>query len=178
MTVERPIEIQTARLALPVVAEEQRIMETIKANDCVVICGETGSGKTTQVPQFLYEAGYGSPNTPTPGLIGVTQPRRVAAVSMASRVGDELGVGGKQKVAYQIRFEGTSNPKTAIKFMTDGVLLRELSEDFLLQKYSAIIIDEAHERSINTDILIGVMSRVLKLRKELAQKNENTKASL
>ncbi|CUS10956.1 unnamed protein product [Tuber aestivum] len=172
VTVGRPIEIQSARLALPVVAEEQRIMEAINANDCVVICGETGSGKTTQVPQFLYEAGYGSPNTSMPGLIGVTQPRRVAAVSMASRVGEELGDGGKKKVSYQIRFEGTAGPNTAIKFMTDGVLLRELSEDFLLRKYSAVIIDEAHERSINTDILIGVMSRVLKLRRELAEKDE------
>ncbi|PWW78131.1 P-loop containing nucleoside triphosphate hydrolase protein [Tuber magnatum] len=172
VAVERPIEMQTARLALPVVAEEQHIMEAINANDCVVICGETGSGKTTQVPQFLYEAGYGSPNTSTPGLIGVTQPRRVAAVSMASRVGEELGHGGKEKVSYQIRFEGTAGPNTAIKFMTDGILLRELSEDFLLRKYSAVIIDEAHERSINTDILIGVMSRVLKLRRELAEKDE------
>ncbi|CAZ83426.1 unnamed protein product [Tuber melanosporum] len=170
VTVGRPIEIQAARLSLPVVAEEQSIMEAVNANDCVVICGETGSGKTTQVPQFLYEAGYGSPNTPTPGLIGVTQPRRVAAVSMANRVGEELGPGGKEKVSYQIRFEGTAGPSTAIKFMTDGVLLRELSEDFLLRRYSAVIIDEAHERSINTDILIGVMSRVLKLRKELAEK--------
>ncbi|KAG0637931.1 P-loop containing nucleoside triphosphate hydrolase protein [Tuber brumale] len=171
VTVGRPIEIQAVRLALPVVAEEQRIMEAVSANDCVVICGETGSGKTTQVPQFLYEAGYGSPDTPTPGLIGVTQPRRVAAVSMASRVGEELGPGGKEKVSYQIRFEGTAGPNTAIKFMTDGVLLRELSEDFLLRKYSAVIIDEAHERSINTDILIGVVSRVLKLRKEIAEKD-------
>lgn len=147
-------------------------MEAISANDCVVICGETGSGKTTQVPQFLYEAGYGSPGTPTPGLVGVTQPRRVAAVSVAGRVGEELGSGGKDKVSYQIRFEGTVGSNTAIKYMTDGVLLRELSEDILLRKYSAIIIDEAHERSINTDILIGVMSRVLKLRKELAEKDE------
>lgn len=169
MTVDRPAWVQAARLGLPVVAEEQRIMEAIHNNPCVVICGETGSGKTTQVPQFLYEAGYGSPDSKTPGLIGVTQPRRVAAVSMAKRVGDELGTGGSDKVAYQIRFEGTVNPKTAIKFMTDGVLLRELAEDFLLRKYSAIIIDEAHERSINTDILIGVMSRVLKLREQMRQ---------
>lgn len=169
MTVDRPAWVQSARLGLPVVAEEQRIMEAIHNNSCVVICGETGSGKTTQVPQFLYEAGYGSPNSNTPGLIGVTQPRRVAAVSMAKRVGDELGTEGSNKVAYQIRFEGTVNPKTAIKFMTDGVLLRELAEDFLLRKYSVIIIDEAHERSINTDILIGVMSRVLKLREQMGQ---------
>jgi ATP-dependent RNA helicase DHX37/DHR1 len=175
VNVERPEDIQTARLALPVVAEEQRIMEAIHANPCVVICGETGSGKTTQVPQFLYEAGYGSPGSPTPGMIGVTQPRRVAAVSMANRVGTELGPGGKDKVSYQIRFDGTVNANTAIKFMTDGVLLRELADDFLLKKYSAIMIDEAHERSINTDILIGVMSRVVRLRETMSKQNEEIK---
>jgi ATP-dependent RNA helicase DHX37/DHR1 len=175
IAVDRSPEIQQARLGLPVVAEEQRIMEAIHNNSCVVICGETGSGKTTQVPQFLYEAGYGSPGSETPGLIGVTQPRRVAAVSMASRVGTELGTGGKDKVAYQIRFEGTVGKDTAIKFMTDGVLLRELADDFLLRKYSAVVIDEAHERSVNTDILIGVMSRVLKLREEMSKKDKVTK---
>ncbi|TGZ85106.1 P-loop containing nucleoside triphosphate hydrolase protein [Ascodesmis nigricans] len=169
--VDRAPEVEAQRSQLPVVSEEQRIMEAIHNNPCVVICGETGSGKTTQIPQFLYEAGYGSPDSDTPGLIAVTQPRRVAAVSMASRVGEELGIGGKEKVAYQIRFDGTVGPKTAIKFMTDGVLLRELAADFLLRKYSAVIIDEAHERSVNTDILIGVMSRVLKLRADMAKQN-------
>ncbi|KAI5803999.1 P-loop containing nucleoside triphosphate hydrolase protein [Peziza echinospora] len=173
VAVERPMEIQVARLALPVVGEEQKIMEAIHANSCVVICGETGSGKTTQVPQFLYESGYGHKGSPNPGLIGVTQPRRVAAVSMAKRVGDELG--DNDLVSYSIRFEGTVGPKTAIKFMTDGVLLRELSTDFLLQKYSAIVIDEAHERGINTDILIGVMSRVIKLREEMHKENPDIK---
>jgi ATP-dependent RNA helicase DHX37/DHR1 len=175
VNVERPESIQTSRLALPVVAEEQRIMEAIHSNPCIVLCGETGSGKTTQVPQFLYEAGYGSPGSPTPGLIGVTQPRRVAAVSMANRVGTELGSDGKEKVSYQIRFDGTVNANTAIKFMTDGVLLRELADDFLLKKYSAIMIDEAHERSINTDILIGVMSRVVRLRETMSKQNKEIK---
>ena len=119
------------------------------------------------MPQFLFEAGYGSPNSPTPGMIGVTQPRRVAAVSMAKRVGDEMGDQGK-RVAYQIRFEGTTSAQTAIKFMTDGVLLREVAQDIALRKYSAIIIDEAHERSVNTDILVGMLSRVVKLREEMA----------
>jgi ATP-dependent RNA helicase DHX37/DHR1 len=167
ITFDRPAEIQEARLKLPVVAEEQKIMEAIHNNSTVVIYGATGSGKTTQVPQFLYEAGYGSPDGPTPGMIGVTQPRRVAAVSMAKRVGDELGDHG-DRVAYQIRFEGTTSSKTAIKFMTDGVLLREVAQDIALRKYSAIVIDEAHERSVNTDILIGMMSRVVKLRDEMA----------
>ncbi|KAI1853527.1 hypothetical protein JX266_001511 [Neoarthrinium moseri] len=170
VTVARSTEIQEARLKLPVVAEEQKIMEAIHNNNIVVVCGSTGSGKTTQVPQFLFEAGYGSPNSPTPGLIGVTQPRKVAAVSMSKRVGQELGDHG-QKVAYQIRFEGTADEKTAIKFMTDGVLLREVSSDIALRKYSAVIIDEAHERSVNTDILIGMLSRVVKLRQELADED-------
>lgn len=174
VSVTRTPEIQEARLKLPVVAEEQRLMEAIHNHDIVVICGSTGSGKTTQVPQFLYEAGYGSPDSPTPGMIAVTQPRRVAAVSMSKRVGEELG-DHSGAVAYQIRFEGTSDSKTAIKFMTDGVLLREVAQDIALRKYSAIIIDEAHERSVNTDILIGMLSRVIKLRSELAQEDPTVK---
>ena len=168
VAVTRSQDIQDARLKLPVVAEEQRIMEAIHNNNVVVICSATGSGKTTQVPQFLFEAGYGSPDSPTSGLIGVTQPRKVAAVSMSKRVGEELG-DRSNTVAYQIRFEGTTDGKTAIKFMTDGVLLREVANDIALRKYSAVIIDEAHERSVNTDILIGMLSRVVKLREEMSQ---------
>lgn len=174
VSIQRPAEVQEARLKLPVVAEEQKIMEAIHNNDTVVICGSTGSGKTTQIPQFLFEAGYGSPNSPTPGMIGVTQPRRVAAVSMSRRVGEELAE-HSNKVAYQIRFEGTTSASTAIKFMTDGVLLREVAQDISLRKYSAIIVDEAHERSVNTDILIGILSRVIKLRRELAQDDPTIK---
>ncbi|KAF2397198.1 P-loop containing nucleoside triphosphate hydrolase protein [Trichodelitschia bisporula] len=168
VNVQRPEEIQEARLALPVVAEEQKIMEAIFSNDVVVISGATGSGKTTQVPQFLFENGFGDPNGPTPGMIGVTQPRRVAAVSMAKRVATELA-SSADRVSYQIRFDTTVNKKTAVKFMTDGVLLREMSEDFSLKKYSVIIIDEAHERTVNTDILISLMSRCVKTRAQLAK---------
>jgi ATP-dependent RNA helicase DHX37/DHR1 len=174
VTVERSSEIQEARLQLPIVAEEQKIMEAIHNNDVVVVWGATGSGKTTQVPQFLYEAGYGSPDGPTPGMIGVTQPRRVAAVSMSKRVGDEMSDHGS-KVAYQIRFDTTTSAKTALKFMTDGVLLREITQDFVLTKYSAIVIDEAHERSVNTDILIGMLSRIVDLRAQMAKDDPKTK---
>jgi ATP-dependent RNA helicase DHX37/DHR1 len=174
VAVTRSPEIQEVRLKLPVVAEEQKIMEAIHNNNLVVVYGATGSGKTTQVPQFLYEAGYGSADSPTPGMIGVTQPRRVAAVSMSKRVGDEMGDQGK-RVAYQIRFEGTVGAQTAIKFMTDGVLLREVAQDIALRKYSAIVIDEAHERSVNTDILIGMLSRVVKLREEIATEDTSIK---
>ncbi|KAI0199371.1 DEAH-box RNA helicase [Astrocystis sublimbata] len=170
VVVERSPDIQEARLKLPVVAEEQRIMEAIHNNNTVIICGATGSGKSTQVPQMLFEAGYGAPDSPTPGQIVVTQPRKVAAVSVSQRVSTELG-NYSDTVAYQIRFEGTSNEKTRLKFLTDGVLLREIGNDIALQRYSAIIIDEAHERSLNTDVLIGMLSRTVKLREELAKED-------
>ena len=99
-------------------------------------------------------------------MIGITQPRRVAAMSMATRVAHELQLPAPQ-VAFKVRYDATTSPNTVIKFMTDGVLLRELATDFLLTQYSVIIIDEAHERSMNTDILIGVLSRVIKLREEM-----------
>ena len=171
--VSRSDEVQELRMKLPIVAEEQKIMEAIHNNSVVIVCGATGSGKTTQVPQFLYEAGYGDPEGPTPGLIGVTQPRRVAAVTMAKRVGEELG--NRSKSAYQIRFDSSVEPQTAIKFMTDGILVREISQDFALSKYSAIVIDEAHERSVNTDILIGMISRIVDLRDKLSQTNTDIK---
>ncbi|XP_061586057.1 probable ATP-dependent RNA helicase DHX37 [Cololabis saira] len=155
----RSPKIQEARLKLPVLAEEQVIMEAVRENPCIVICGETGSGKTTQVPQFLYEAGYASGT----GIIGITEPRRVAAVSMSHRVAKEMNLPTKV-VSYQIRYEGNVTSDTKIKFMTDGVLLKEIQKDFLLQKYTVIIIDEAHERSVYTDILIGLLSRIVPLR--------------
>ncbi|KAK7048361.1 P-loop containing nucleoside triphosphate hydrolase protein [Favolaschia claudopus] len=164
--VSRPSDVVEARMLLPIVTEEQPILEAVMLNPVVIICGETGSGKTTQVPQFLYEAGFGSQGSDNPGMIGVTQPRRVAAMSMAARVAHEMSL-PSSKVSYQIRYDATISPSTSIKFMTDGVLLRELATDFLLKKYSVLIIDEAHERSMNTDILIGVLSRVLKLREDM-----------
>lgn len=172
--VERSPEIQATRLALPVVAEEQKIMEAIFNHPSVVIWGATGSGKTTQVPQFLFEAGFGHPQSPNPGIIGVTQPRRVAAVSMANRVSEELGV-ASGKVSYQIRFDSSVGRDTAIKFMTDGILLREIAHDFLLSKYSAIIIDEAHERTVNTDILIGMITRIIDLRESMSKDDPKVK---
>ncbi|KAA1469988.1 P-loop containing nucleoside triphosphate hydrolase protein [Dentipellis sp. KUC8613] len=172
VSVNRPVDVEEARRLLPIIAEEQPIMEAILLNNVVIICGETGSGKTTQVPQFLYEAGFGSPESDNPGMIGITQPRRVAAMSMAARVSHELSL-TSSRVSYQIRYDATVSPSTSIKFMTDGVLLRELAADLLLAKYSVIIIDEAHERSMNTDILIGVLSRVIKLREKMWQENKN-----
>ncbi|XP_055613616.1 probable ATP-dependent RNA helicase kurz [Uranotaenia lowii] len=158
--VERDPEMQAARLKLPILAEEQIIMETISDNSIIILAGETGSGKTTQVPQFLYEAGYALPER---GIIAITEPRRVAAISMSKRVAEEMNL-STNIVSYLIRFEGNVTEKTRIKFVTDGVLLKEVESDFLLSAYSVIILDEAHERSIYTDILVGLLSRIVRLR--------------
>ena len=173
--VQRDPKIQKERMLLPVCGMEQEIIEAIQENLFVILCGETGSGKTTQLPQFLYESGYGDKNSSNPGMIGVTQPRRVAAVTMASRIATELNVkwGKDGTVAHQIRYDTrTVGEKTKLKLMTDGVLLREIRSDFLIRKYSIIIIDEAHERGVNTDLLIGLLSRIVPLRKKLAEEQE------
>uniref|UniRef100_A0A8C6ADT8 DEAH-box helicase 37 n=1 Tax=Marmota marmota marmota TaxID=9994 RepID=A0A8C6ADT8_MARMA len=157
--VNRVPEMQEERLKLPILAEEQVIMEAVADNPIVIVCGETGSGKTTQVPQFLYEAGYSSDDS----IIGVTEPRRVAAVAMSQRVAKEMNL-SQRVVSYQIRYEGNVTSDTRIKFMTDGVLLKEIQKDFLLLKYRVVIVDEAHERSVYTDILLGLLSRIVALR--------------
>lgn len=172
--VERSESIQELRSKLPVVAEEQKIMEAVFNNPVTVIWGATGSGKTTQIPQFLYEAGFGNKAGPDRGMIGVTQPRRVAAVSMSQRIAQELGDTG-DKVAFQVRFNSSTGPKTIIKFMTDGILVREIANDFSLSKYSVIVIDEAHERSSNTDILIGMISRIVDMREDMSKNDRNIK---
>uniref|UniRef100_A0A8C4LZ29 DEAH-box helicase 37 n=1 Tax=Equus asinus asinus TaxID=83772 RepID=A0A8C4LZ29_EQUAS len=146
-------------LKLPILSEEQVIMEAVAEHPIVIVCGETGSGKTTQVPQFLYEAGYSSDNS----IIGVTEPRRVAAMAMSQRVAKEMNL-SQRVVSYQIRYEGNVTEDTRIKFMTDGVLLKEIQKDFLLLRYKVVVIDDAHERSVYTDILIGLLSRIVALR--------------
>ena len=188
VSVNRTMAIQTARLKLPILQEEHAIIEAIKQHPVTIICGETGSGKTTQVPQFLYEAGF--TGTGAAGaeeqngakqpkmMVGVTEPRRIAAVSVSQRVKEELALSSKE-VSYQIRFEGTTTDSTAIKFMTDGVLAREIEADFALRKYSAIVVDEAHERSMHTDIILGLLSRIVPLRAQLAkQKKAEGEASI
>ncbi|XP_023219906.1 probable ATP-dependent RNA helicase DHX37 [Centruroides sculpturatus] len=157
--INRTSEIQNARLALPILPEEHVIMEALSENHVVIICGQTGCGKTTQVPQFLYEARYANDR----GIIGITQPRRIAATSLAERVAYEMNLSNKI-VSYQIRFEGNVTEETKIKFMTDGILLKEIQKDFLLTKYNVIVIDEAHERSMHSDLLIGLLSGVVRLR--------------
>eukprot|EP01083_Nonionella_stella_P074903 203332_1 len=161
VTVHRRAHIIKSRMELPIIGEEHTIMESIRENDVVLICGETGSGKSTQVPQFLYEAGYGLHGK----MIGVTEPRRVAAMSVSKRVGVELNQ--VDAVSYQIRYDSCVTRDTRIKFMTDGILLREIQYDLLLRKYSVIILDEAHERNLNSDVLIGLLSRIVRRRRAL-----------
>ncbi|KAG9510150.1 SPAPB1A10.06c, partial [Fragariocoptes setiger] len=155
----RTPEVEKTRSELPIIGEESIIMDRIRHHDIVVVSGETGSGKTTQIPQFLHEAGFALNGK----IIGITEPRRVAAVSMSQRVSTELNL-NEGEVSFQIRFDGNVSDKTQIKFMTDGVLIKECQHDFLLTKYSAILIDEAHERSVFSDILIGLLSRIVPLR--------------
>ena len=151
------------RRALPVYAVRDELLQLVRENPVVIVVGETGSGKTTQLTQYLAEDGYTKL-----GLVGCTQPRRVAAVSVAKRVADEMGVELGQEVGYSIRFEDCTSDATCIKYMTDGVLLRETlnansgGED--LYRYKAVVMDEAHERSLNTDVLFGVLRRVVAAR--------------
>lgn len=144
---------------LPILQFEEKIVETVENNPVVVIIGETGSGKSTQLSQILHRRGFTKS-----GTIAVTQPRRVAAVSVSRRVAQELGVRLGEEVGYAIRFEDRTSEKTLIKYLTDGVLLRESLSNPELNQYSVIILDEAHERSLNTDILLGLMKRLIKLR--------------
>ncbi|XP_031480979.1 probable pre-mRNA-splicing factor ATP-dependent RNA helicase DEAH4 [Nymphaea colorata] len=146
-------------MELPILKFEEEIVETVRKNSVVVLIGETGSGKSTQLSQILHRHGYTKSRA-----IGITQPRRVAAVSVSRRVASELGVTLGEEVGYAIRFEDRTSQKTCIKYLTDGVLLRESLSDPELNHYSVIILDEAHERSLNTDILLGLMKRLIKVR--------------
>ncbi|PIN24636.1 DEAH-box RNA helicase [Handroanthus impetiginosus] len=144
---------------LPILQFEEKIAETVEKSAVDVVIGETGSGKSTQLSQILHRRGYTKS-----GCIAVTQPRRVAAVSLSRRVAQELNVKLGEEVGYAIRFEDRTSEKTLIKYLTDGVLLRESLSNPELSQYSVIILDEAHERSLNTDILLGLMKRLIKLR--------------
>ncbi|XP_071503561.1 pre-mRNA-splicing factor ATP-dependent RNA helicase PRP16-like [Diadema antillarum] len=154
--------IREQREYLPVFAVRQQLLNVIRDNNVVIIVGETGSGKTTQLTQYLHEDSYSKY-----GMIGCTQPRRVAAMSVAKRVSEEMDVTLGEDVGYAIRFEDVTSEKTLIKYMTDGILLRESLRESDLDHYSAIIMDEAHERSLNTDVLFGLLREVVARRTDL-----------
>eukprot|EP00929_Paragymnodinium_shiwhaense_P026175 TRINITY_DN15610_c0_g1_i1.p1 TRINITY_DN15610_c0_g1~~TRINITY_DN15610_c0_g1_i1.p1 ORF type:complete len:711 (-),score=220.61 TRINITY_DN15610_c0_g1_i1:157-2289(-) len=159
-------DILAKRQKLPAWEARKDFLKLVKKNQAVVLVGETGSGKTTQLPQFLLEAGYHCQNNEIK-TIACTQPRRVAAMSVAQRVADELDTALGRHVGYSIRFEDNTSPETILKFMTDGMLLREAMADPLLARYNVVILDEAHERTLSTDVLFGLLKEVMKRRPDL-----------
>lgn len=154
--------IQKQRRSLPIYNLKIELVQAVHDNQVLVIIGETGSGKTTQVTQYLAEAGY-----TTRGMIGCTQPRRVATISVAKRIAEEFGCRLGKEVGYAICFEDCTGPDTVIKYMTDGILFREFLIDENLSQYSVIMLDEAHERTLNTDVLFGLLKQLLKRRPDL-----------
>ncbi len=149
-------------LDLPITERKQDIVNAIKNNKVVIISGETGSGKTTQIPKFCIEAGRG-----VKGVIGCTQPRRIAAINVAKRIAQELKEPLGQSIGYKIRFDDKTRSQTCIKIMTDGILLAETQTDRFLNAYDTIIVDEAHERSLNIDFTLGILRNLVKKRKNL-----------
>ncbi|KAM4797253.1 putative ATP-dependent RNA helicase DHX40 [Rhinophrynus dorsalis] len=150
---------------LPIHKCEDKLVQAAKDHPFLIVTGDTGSGKTTQLPQYLYKAGFGKH-----GMIGVTQPRRVATISVAQRVAEEMHCSLGSTVGYQVRFDDCTSQETVIKYMTDGCLLRNTLTDPDLMKYSIIVLDEAHERSLSTDILFGLLRKQFQLRSSLKRK--------
>ncbi|OSS44087.1 hypothetical protein B5807_11253 [Epicoccum nigrum] len=148
---------------LPIAQIKDQLLYTIEIHPVTIIVGETGSGKTTQIPQYLLNAGWCASGA----QIAVTQPRRIAATSVAARVAEELGTPLGQRVGYSIRFEDVTSAATQVKFVTDGLLLREMLVDPLLKRYSVIMVDEAHERSLSSDVLLSLLKKVLRKREDL-----------
>ncbi|GLJ32503.1 hypothetical protein SUGI_0653990 [Cryptomeria japonica] len=156
------LSIQDQRQSLPIFMLKRELINAVNDNQVLVVIGETGSGKTTQITQFLAEAGY-----TTSGKIACTQPRRVAAMSIAKRVAEEFGCRLGDEVGYAIRFEDCTGPDTLIKYMTDGTLFRELLVDSQLSQYSVVMLDEAHERTVHTDVLFGLLKQLIKRRPDI-----------
>jgi HrpA-like RNA helicase len=148
--------------ALPITAHRTEVIEAIRSNPVIVLCGATGSGKSTQLPKLCLEAGRG-----VAGVIGHTQPRRIAARALANRLAEETGATVGGAIGYKVRFNDRTGPNCRIKLMTDGILLKELESDRKLRRYDTLIIDEAHERSLNIDLLLGVLKQLLPQRPDL-----------
>ena len=159
----KALSMEETRKSLPIYSFREQLLQAIEEYQVLIIVGETGSGKTTQIPQYLHEAGY----TKNGMKVGCTQPRRVAAMSVAARVADEMGTKVGNEVGYSIRFEDATSDKTVLKYMTDGMLLREFLTEPDLGGYSALMIDEAHERTLHTDILFGLVKDIARFRPEL-----------
>ncbi|KAN0030404.1 hypothetical protein ACTA71_010169 [Dictyostelium dimigraforme] len=159
--IEIPKEIIIQKESLPVFSAKDALLNNFKEHSTVIIISETGTGKTTQIPQYLYDNGYKDK-----GIIAITQPRRVAAVSISKRVSQEMGVELGEQVGYCVRFDDKTNENTKLKYMTDGMLVREAMLDSSLSKYSVIILDEAHERTLNTDVLFGLLKSIQKRREK------------
>lgn len=147
---------------LPITGKKDEIIHALKFHRVVIISGETGSGKTTQIPKFCMAAGRG-----TAGKIGCTQPRRIAAITVAARIAEELGQVPGGIVGHKIRFDDRSSKDSIIKIMTDGILLAETHQDPFLNEYDTIIVDEAHERSLNIDFTLGILRNLVKKRPDL-----------
>ncbi|KAA3673102.1 pre-mRNA-splicing factor ATP-dependent RNA helicase DHX15/PRP43 [Paragonimus westermani] len=161
----RYFELFRKRIRLPVWEYKENFFKVISENQVTVLVGETGSGKTTQIPQWCLEWITG--RYPTKKAVACTQPRRVAAMSVAQRVSEEMDVELGQEVGYSIRFEDCTSSRTLMKYMTDGMLLREGMSDPLLESYGVILLDEAHERTLATDILMGLLKEIIKQRMDL-----------
>ncbi|MEF9996615.1 MAG: helicase-related protein, partial [Burkholderiaceae bacterium] len=160
--VRTPIPPFSLPVELPVAARAEEIAQAIRENQVVIVCGETGSGKTTQLPKICLQLGRGEQ-----GLIGHTQPRRIAASTIAKRIAHELHTQPGEVVGYKVRFTDKTQPGASIKLMTDGILLAESQGDPLLRAYDTLIIDEAHERSLNIDFLLGFLKQLLPRRPDL-----------
>ena len=155
---------------LPIAAHQTQLQEAVAQYKVLLVIGETGSGKTTQLPQYLLahmRNNVADGASASVGRIAVTQPRRIAAVSVATRVAQEVGCALGTTVGYTIRFEDVSSAQTEIKYMTDGILVRECMEDPLLRRYAVVVLDEAHERSLETDILFCLLKRASHARSDL-----------
>ena len=161
------LSIEEVRKSLPVYKYKKSFLDSIRDHQVLIVVGETGSGKTTQLPQYLYEAGFTKKEDGSSLKVGCTQPRRVAAISVAHRVAEEMDVEIGREVGYSIRFEDTSSEKTVVQYVTDGMLLREFLTDPDLSSYGALMIDEAHERTVSTEIILSLLKDIIQVRKDL-----------